>query len=345
MSNQNHDRRAAYTGDRTIVVADTVPLPPEPGEISISVAYTGICGTDLHILHGAMDHRVTVPAVLGHEMSGTIRAIGDGVDGWTVGEPVTVMPLDWCRECPACRRGYNHVCHRLNFLGIDSTGSMQSSWNVPARLLVRLPPDLPLQLAALVEPTAVAVHDVRRGAVQSGERVLVIGGGPVGLLVALAAAAHGAEVVVVELDERRRDVAATLGLRVLDPASDVSAAIDEWTLGAGADAAFEVSGSAAGVTMAIQALAVRGRLVLVGIHSTPREVDLFRVFWRELTVLGARVYEPDDFATAASLLARGDIHAQTLISRVVPIEAAAGAFAALERGDGMKVLIDCRAAG
>ena len=97
----------------------------------IDVAYTGICGTDLHILHGAMDQRVTVPAVIGHEMSGRIAEIGPGVVGWAVGDPVTVMPLDWCGDCPACQRGHAHICQRLNFVGIDSAGSMQASWTVP----------------------------------------------------------------------------------------------------------------------------------------------------------------------------------------------------------------------
>lgn len=336
-------RGAAYVGNRTVVVSETVVAAPGPGEVRIDVAYTGICGTDLHIVHGAMDQRVTLPAVIGHEMSGRIADIGSGVTGWAVGDPVTVMPLDWCGTCPACRRGFAHICQRLNFIGIDSAGSMQSSWTVPARLLVRLPPDLPLPVAALVEPTAVAAHDVRRGEVGAGEKVLVVGGGPVGLLVALATRAVGADVVVLELDEQRRGVAASVGLKVLDPASDVMAAVEEWTVGAGADVTFEVSGSAGGITTATQALAVRGRLVMVAIHAAPREVDLFRVFWRELTVIGARVYEPRDFEMAVRLLSTGDIPAQALISRVVSIEEAAEAFAVLERGGAMKILVDCRA--
>jgi 2-desacetyl-2-hydroxyethyl bacteriochlorophyllide A dehydrogenase len=340
---QTHHRRAAYMGDATIVVDEARPVAPANDEVRIHVAYTGICGTDLHILHGAMDGRVTVPAILGHEMSGTIADVGAGVRGWAVGDQVTVMPLDSCGHCPACSRGFSHVCQRLNFMGIDSNGSMQSSWTVPAGMLVRVPPELPLQLAALIEPTAVAVHDVRRGDVRPGDKAVVVGGGPVGLLVALAAKAIGAEVVVVELDERRRALADSMGLRVLDPASDVVAAVEEWTAGAGADVAFEVSGSAAGIATATQVLAVRGRLVLVGIHAVPREVDLFRVFWRELTVIGARVYEARDFATAATLLTAGDIPGQPLISHVVPLDATKSAFAALERGEGMKILIDCQA--
>ncbi len=183
---------ALYQGNRTFTVGPTAARGPGPDEVRIAVAYTGICGTDLHILHGAMDHRVDIPAVIGHEMSGRIAEVGSAVTGFAVGDPVTVMPLDWCGECPACLAGNSHICHRLNFVGIDSPGSMQSSWTVPARLLVRLPDDLPLDHAALVEPTAVAVHDVRRGAVTAGERVVVVGGGPVGLLVSLVAQQTGA---------------------------------------------------------------------------------------------------------------------------------------------------------
>jgi 2-desacetyl-2-hydroxyethyl bacteriochlorophyllide A dehydrogenase len=203
---------------------------------------------------------------------------------------------------------------------------------------------MPLAHAALVEPTAVAVHDVRRAQLQPGEKALVIGGGPVGVLIALVARSIGAEVVVLELDPHRRAVAGGLGLRTLDPAhDDIPAFIDDWTGGAGATVAFEVSGSASGVNAAVQLLAVRGRLVIVGIHSQPREIDLFRFFWRELTMVGARVYDRTDYVTAIDLVHRGQVPADALISRIEPLENAAAAFAALENGGGvMKVLIDCR---
>jgi 2-desacetyl-2-hydroxyethyl bacteriochlorophyllide A dehydrogenase len=327
-----------------MTITDAAAAPPGPGEVRVEVAYTGICGTDLHILHGAMDQRVTLPAVIGHEMSGRIADVGAAVTGWAAGDAVTVMPLDWCGDCPACRRGFSHICQRLNFMGIDSAGSLQSLWTVPARNLIRLPDGLPLRAAALMEPAAVAAHDVRRGGVAAGEKVVVIGGGPIGLLIALAAGAAGADVTVLELDEQRRAVATGLGITTLDPAADIAAATQEWTDGAGADVAFEVSGSAGGVTTAVQVLAVRGRLVMVGIHPTPREVDLFRVFWRELSVIGARVYEPEDFDLAARLLSTGDIPADALISHVIPLENAAEAFAVLERRGAMKILVDCRTA-
>lgn len=335
---------ALYQGHQTMTVEQRQPTPPGRGQVRIAVAYTGICGTDLHILHGAMDHRVSVPAVIGHEMSGRIAEVGDGVTGWAVGDPVTVMPLEWCGKCPACVASNNHICHNLNFVGIDSTGSMQGSWTVPADLLVRLPDRLSLEHAALVEPTAVAVHDVRRSELQPGEKAVVVGGGPVGLLIACVARTLGADVRVVEIDAARRAVADQLRLQTWDPlADDVAAEVLEWTDGAGAAVAFEVSGSAAGVTTATDVLAVRGRLVVVAIHSVPREISLFRLFWRELTVIGARVYERADFTRAVALIDEGHIPVDQLISRIVPIEMVSEAFAALAHGGVVKVLVDCGA--
>src|SRR3954453_22274953 len=146
---------ARYLGDSRIEVAEVAASPPAAGEVQIAVAYTGICGTDLHVLHGAMDARVTLPAVLGHEMSGRVAALGAEVIGWAVGDAVTVMPLRWCGTCPACLAGNSHICQRLDFVGIDSPGSLQQRWNVPAGLLVRLPPGGPLTHPRPVEPTPV----------------------------------------------------------------------------------------------------------------------------------------------------------------------------------------------
>src|SRR6185437_16940837 len=338
--------RVLYTGDRTFTVTDDEVRPPGPDEVRIDVAYTGICGTDLHIRHGAMDARVRRPAVIGHEMAGRVAETGEGVTGWAVGDPVTVVPLESCGACPACQAGHRHICHNLNFVGIDSPGSLQRSWTVPARLLARLPAELSLRTGALVEPVAVAAHDVRRAGPIAGEKTVVVGGGPIGLLVARVAATDGADVLLVELDRRRRAAATRLGLFAVDPTNeDVPSLVDEWTSGAGAAVAFEVSGSPAGVTTATQVLATRGRLVMVAIHPVPREVDLFRLFWRELSIIGARVYERRDVERAVDLLARGAIPASELITRVVPISQVNEAFDALEGGGEVKILVDCQGSG
>lgn len=338
-------RHVAYTGARTLTV-EKAELPPlSTGHVRIDVAYTGICGTDLHVYHGAMDARVGTPAVIGHEMSGRVSEVGPSVTGWQAGDPVTVMPLAWCGQCPACLAGHTHICHRLVFIGLDAAGSLQSSWTVPADTLVRLPHDLRLDHAALVEPTAVAVHDVRRAELRAGEKVLVVGGGPIGLLIAVVARRADADVLLAEPDAYRRSVAEELGLAHLDPtAEDVATAVARWSGDAGAAVAFEVSGAAAGVDTAVEALATRGRLVQVAIHPTPREISLHRFFWRELTLVGARLYDREDFETAVRLIAEGEIPVGTLISRIEPLDRAADAFEALESGAGvMKILIDCQA--
>ena len=220
---------------------------------------------------------------------------------------------------------------------------MQASWTVPQGVLVALPPGLSLEHGALAEPTAVAVHDVRRAALREGERALVVGGGPIGLLIACAARAVGGDVLVLEVSESRRAFAETIGLRAVDPtAGDLQALVAEWTGDAGADVAFEVSGAAAGIETAIESLAVRGRMVVVAIHPSPPPVNLFRVFWRELTLIGARVYERRDFEEAVRLLSSGAIPAEQMITRVDPLGGVAAAFSELESGRAMKVLIDCQ---
>ena len=333
---------ANYLGPRQIGIREAEPEPLEPGQVRIEVAYTGICGTDLHIYHGHMDGRVRPPAIVGHEMSGVVVALGEGVTGWEPGDHVTVMPLDWDGTCPACVAGHQHVCQNLNFIGIDSPGALQRFWNVDAATLVRLPLDLRLDHAALIEPVAVAVHDVRRAELAKGDRAVVIGGGPIGVLIAAVAQHAGAEVVLVEVDPGRRLAAASMGFQVLEPADQVSW-VESWTGGAGADVVFEVSGAAAAVLGATDLLKVRGTLVIVAIHPEPRPVNLHRLFWRELRVLGARVYERTDFERAVELLMQGAIPASHLITDIKPITATAEAFATLESGRAMKVLIDLAA--
>lgn len=334
-------RTATYLGDRLVQSGTAEAQHPASGEVRIAVAYTGLCGTDLHIFHGNMDARVSRPLVFGHEMSGVIESVGEGVDGWEPGDAVTVMPLLWDGTCPACRAGHSHICQNLVFVGIDSPGSLQELWNVPATLLVRLPDGLSLEHAALAEPVAVAVHDVRRSELSAGDKAVVIGGGPIGVLIATVARNAGADVMVIEPEPGRRAQIAGLGFTTLDPTTDDQVArVNEWTGDAGADVVFEVSGAAAAVRGATALAKVRGTLVVVAIHPTPREIDLQRVFWRELRILGARVYERADFETAVELLRDGVIPADALITSTVPLDGIGAAFEDLESGRALKILVD-----
>lgn len=333
---------AAYLGNRTVAVRDASPTAPGPGEARVRVAYVGLCGTDLHVAHGDMERRVRTPLVFGHEMSGVVDAVGDGVEGWRAGDLVTVMPLLWDGTCPACAAGNSHVCQNLTFIGIDSPGALQALWNVPASTLVRMPADVEPRHAALVEPVAVAVHDVRRGGVSAGDAVVVLGGGPIGTLIACVAAHAGARVVVVEPDPSRRELVQDLGFRAVGP-EEIDPEVERWTAGAGADVVFEVSGSAAAVAAATGLAKVRGTLVVVAIHPEPRPVDLQRVFWRELTLVGARVYERVDFERAVELVAAGVVPAERLITRVVPLTEVTDALDDLGAGRAMKILVDVQA--
>ena len=334
---------AFYEGHETISVGPCQPLTPKPGHVQIRVSHCGICGTDLHIFHGKMDHRVTFPQIIGHEMSGTVTAVADGVEGWKPGDRVTVRPLDYCGQCPACLNGHSHICMNLKFIGIDSPGAMQGLWTVPAHTLHRLPPNLSFEHAALIEPISVACHDVRMGEVQAGESAVVLGGGPIGMLIGLVAKAAGAKVLLSEINPFRLALAKHLGLEAVDPRTvDLVALINERTGGAGADVVFEVTGAAAAAELMTKLPRVRGRMVMVAIHSQPTPVDLFRFFWRELRLTGARVYEARDFEQAIELAAAGALPLEKLITKVIPLEGLPGAFREMESGgEVMKILVRC----
>jgi 2-desacetyl-2-hydroxyethyl bacteriochlorophyllide A dehydrogenase len=177
--------------------------------------------------------------------------------------------------------------------------------------------------------------------VVAGDPVVVLGGGPIGTLVASVAARFGAQVAVVEPDPGRRALVERLGFLTPDPATtDLVAWVEDWTGGAGADVVFEVSGAAAAVATSTALAKVRGTIVVVAIHAEPRATDLQRVFWRELRVIGARVYERADFETAIELISSGAIATDALISRVAPLGGVEEALADLEAGRAMKILVD-----
>lgn len=336
-------KAAFYEGNKKITIGDCKPLAPAKGQVQIKVSHCGICGTDLHIFHGNMDHRVTFPQVIGHEMSGTVTAVGDGVDQWKPGDRVTVRPLDYCGQCPACRNGHSHICMKLKFIGIDSPGAMQSTWTVPAHTLHRLPENLSLEQGALIEPIAVAAHDVRMAEVKAGEYAVVQGGGPIGLLVAMVAQLQGAKVVVTELNPFRLALAKELGLRAVNPVeTNMVQMVEDETGGAGADVVFEVSGATPAAEMMTKLVRVRGRICVVAIFPKPVPIDLFRFFWRELKLVGARVYEAEDFDRAIEIAASGKLPLQRVISKVLPLEGLEAGFHELEGGgEVMKILMRC----
>lgn len=334
---------AYYTGDKSFSVERVEAPVPGPGEVQIDIAYCGICGTDLHVYLGHMDPRVGNHRVIGHEMSGVIAAVGSGVADITVGDRVVVRPLDHCGDCPTCNRGFSHVCQNLKFLGLDTDGAFQEKWCVPAHTIHKIPEGLSLAHAALIEPVAVACHDVRRGRVVAGEDVLVIGGGPIGMLVALVAKHTGANVTVSEINPHRLAIAEKLGLSGANPKeTDVAADMFAATGKKGADVVFEVSGTQPGVDLMTAATATRGRIVMVAIHATKPEIDLFQFFWKEIEMIGARVYEPEDYDEAIMLMGSGAIDADTMITSIQGLDAIGPAFAELAGNPkAMKTLLKC----
>jgi len=276
-------------------------------------------------------------------MSGTIESIGEGVENLAIGDPVVIRPLAPCGKCPACERGHSHICQNLKFLGMHSDGAFQENWTIPAYTVHKLPVGISFQHAALIEPLAVACHDVTRSRLQPGEDVLVIGGGPIGMLIAMVARKQGGNVVISEVSEHRLGIAEKMGFSTLNPLKvNVAEAIYEATGNKGADVVFEVSGSQPGVDTMTEACATRARIVMVAIHATKPQVDLFKFFWREIELLGARVYEPQDFEKAIQMIASGAIDCETMITDIQDLPDIQNAFRALSGNPkAMKSLIRC----
>lgn len=268
--------------------------------------------------------------------------MGAGVAGFEPGDAVVVRPLDNRAET-AADRGFSHICRNLKFIGIDSPGAFQNSWTVPAFVLHKAPPGTDLKLAALTEPLAVACHDVRLSETGPGELAVVVGGGPIGVLIALVAKAAGAEVILSEVSEARLRLARDLGIEAVHPGkTDLVQLCLDRSGGSGADAVFEVSGSRAALVSITDLLAIRGRIVIVAIFPKPVEINLQQVFWKELRLQGVRVYEPEDYEKALDLIASRALPLEKLITKVEPLSRIQHAFEELEsQPEAMKILIDC----
>lgn len=332
---------AYYRGNKTFAVGEAAAHPPGDGQVQLRIAYCGICGTDMHVYHGNMDARVGLNRIVGHEMSGIVEAVGAGVSDIAPGQKVVVRPLDHCGDCPACNAGHQHICHKLKFLGLDTDGAMQELWTVPAHTLHLLPESMPLRDAALIEPVAVACHDVRMSGLAAGEHVVVVGGGPIGLLVAMVARDAGGKVIISEVNPNRLAIAKKLGFDTVNPAeTDLAADITARTAGKGADVVFEVSGTQPGVDSMTAVAATRARIVMVAIHAKKPQIDMFQFFWRELKLIGARVYEPQDYEAAIAIIANRGVDADTIITDITDLRDIQSAFKSLDRSPtAMKSLI------
>lgn len=336
-------KATVYQGDKTFSVVEREIEQPAKGEVRIKVAFCGVCGTDVHIYHGMMDKRVHIPQIIGHEMSGVIDAVGEGVTGFAVGEKVTVRPLDNRGEKPS-DKGISHICEDLKFIGIDSPGAFQQYWNVPAFTLHKLLEKTDLKLAALIEPLSVACHDVRLSGLKAGETAVILGGGPIGLLVAMVAKNEGANVIISEVNPVRVAMAKDFGFTVVSPAEvNLIEYVRDATEGRYADVVFEIAGVQPTLDIMTEIAGIRGRIVLVAIHGQPKPINLFKFFWKELKLIGARVYEGEDYEKSIKLITLNELPFEKMVTAVEPLSNIQKVFENIDSNpDGLKVLVDCQ---
>src|SRR3954452_11325667 len=317
-----------WLGGRAVAVVPVRVPEPRPGWVPVDVAYAGICGSDLHIAAG--EHvRARPGTVLGHEFVGHLAApVGD----LPAGRPVFVNPMVHCGTCDGCRAAVVNACRHLTAVGVDYPGAVGGRAVVPEDGLHPLPPDTDLAAAALIEPVAVAVRAVRQSGLRVGDRAHVIGGGPVGLLVALVATAAGAAVTLSEPSEDRRRRVGELGVAVVAGPSDLDGP---------ADVAFDATGHPAVAATLLGWLRVGGTAVVVGAYGPGvHGVDLLQLMFAEMTVVGTRIYLREDIEAAIALVTSGRLDARAVVSRIHPLSDTVAAVEGLRRGEGMKVLIE-----
>lgn len=322
-------------------LADVAIPNPKDDELLVKVAYAGICGSDVHIRHGK-NPRVRYPLIMGHEFSGEVVAVGKGCENsWKVGDKIVANPLKFCGVCEACMRGYWHVCKTLGLTGIDLDGAFAEYVIISASQAIRIPDGVSFDIAALVEPLAVGVHAVHTGNIKLGDRVAILGGGSIGLMIALAARAAGAnDIMIVEMNDFRLSVIQEMGFTPIDPKScDIKNDIWRCTNEVGADVVFEAAGAAATSAQMTGLARIRGTIVMIGVHRQLIGVDLQDVNLRELTIVGSRVYPAGAFSAAVELLPSiPDL--QKIATHRFPLEQYEEAFSAMEtQRDSLKILL------
>lgn len=319
-------RGLAWVGGDTVEVLDVPAVVPADGQMLVEVAYTGLCGTDLHICAG--EHPRAKPGqVIGHEIVGTTT---EEMDDVPAGTTVVVDPLLACGRCPTCRSGRPHTCADLHLVGIDVPGGGSPLVAVHRDRLIPVTSGVDMRLLAFAEPLAVAVRAVRRSDLTLGESVVVIGGGPIGAAVAVCAREAGAATVTVaEPSPQRREFARSLGFETVESA-----------IGASADVVFDAAAHPSVAAVLTQVAAPAGRIVLVGVYGNHPAVDLRAVTFKELMVLGTRVYSHDDIRAATRMIADGRFDPSPFITGTVSLEEAPDAIEDLRAGRGIKVLVE-----
>ncbi|GAA4668622.1 MULTISPECIES: zinc-dependent alcohol dehydrogenase [Amycolatopsis] len=312
------------------VALERVPRPvPGPGEVLVRPVFVGICGSDTHAVAGEHPF-IDLPYAPGHEAVGVVEETGPEVTGLRPGDRVVLEPGLACGRCRRCVEGRYNICAELAVFGCQTDGAMGEYFTVAADRLHVLPADVPDLAAALVEPLATPVHAVRRAGVGEGSRVVVLGAGPIGLLVVAAARAAGAaEIAVTDPMPAKRERALRLG-------ADTAVAPEE-ALSGDVDVVFDCVAVEATARQGIGLLVKGGTYVVVGVPAGPVTVPLHLVQDREITVLGSLMYVREDVEEALRLVRT--VPADELVSGIFPLERAAEAFAAARDPEQVKVLV------
>ncbi len=326
------------------VVFETVPeTSPAAGEVRVRSTIVGICGSDLHAACGKHPF-IDLPYRPGHEVVGVIDAVGSEVDDSWLGTRVVVEPNLACGHCAQCREGRYNICRELLVLGCQTPGGLADTFSVAVDRVIALNPELDDDHAILIEPLATPIHAVRRAAAAVGDlrdrAVVVIGAGPIGLFVLLAARQAGARVVVADLLASKRDRAERLGaVGTFDPtaADAVDTALAQ--LSGPAAVVIDCVARESSVAQAIELVDKGGAIMIVGVAAGAVPVRLDLIQDRELALIGNLMYVREDFTAAIDLLSSGAVPIDEIISARFDFEHSAEAFTASADGENVKVVV------
>jgi L-iditol 2-dehydrogenase len=344
MSREVMEMKQAVLEQPGRVVIRDIPQPePGPGQILLKIKEIGVCGSDIHAWHGKHPY-ITCPIVQGHEFSAQVVKAGPGARGFRAGDNVTVMPQVVCGTCYACRHGDYHICSSLKVIGCQVDGAAQEYFAVDSSLALKLPAGMSYELGAMVEPVAVGVHALSRLGSVKGQRLVVLGAGPIGNLTAQSARAMGADVMITDINGFRLQVASRCGIRhcVNTGREDLATAVQRAFGSDGADAILECVGAQETIAQAISVSRKGGAIVVVGVFGQKPTLDVGLIQDKELRVNGTLMYKADDYRTAIKLLVSRAVDPVPLVTQRFPFSQYGEAYEHIERNRDttMKVLID-----
>jgi len=316
----------------------------ESGQVMMETRRIGICGSDIHVFHG-MHPYTDYPIVQGHEVSGIISAVGEGVLGFSVGDKITFAPQVVCGDCYPCKHGMYHICENLKVMGFQTNGTAQEFFPLPAEVVFKLPESMSLDHAAMIEPIAVAVHAVLKGGDVNGKKVLVLGAGTIGNLVAQVAKSFGAQgVMITDINDYKVKKAQSCGIDFCINTTETD--LDQAILGHfgpdRADLILECVGAQETISQAVEYARKGTKIVVVGVFGEKPVVDLGLVQDRELQLIGTLMYRNSDYDIAIDLVSSGKMQLEDLITHRFKFNQYLEAYQAIEASNGeyMKVMIE-----